>query len=205
MRPLVILLHGWGYDASFWQPLIDALPDMECLAWDLGYFGAPSFLPPDREAVAVGHSHGAQWLLRQRPFDWRGLVSINGFSRFAAAPDLPDGVPLAQIDRLSASLEEDPLGCLTGFRQRCGDMTPPPAGPDVARLQESLERLRDWDERPALPDLVLCGEADKVVPAPLSRALFPKAVTRWHAGGHLLPQQDPDWCAGEIRTWLKRA
>lgn len=205
MKPLLVLLHGWGYDASFWQPLIAALPDMDCLAWDLGFFASPSFLPPDRNAVAVGHSHGAQWLLRQRPFAWRGLVSINGFSRFAAAPDLPQGVPLAQIDRLSASLKEDPLGCLTGFRQRCGDMTPPPDGPDVARLLETLERLREWDERPAIPNFALCGEADKVVPAPLSRALFPAGITRWHAGGHLLPIQDPDWCAGEIRTWLKRA
>jgi len=205
MKPLLVLLHGWGYDSSFWKPLIGALPGMDCMAWELGYSGSPSFLPPGREAVAVGHSHGAQWLLRQHPFAWKGLISINGFSRFAAAPDLPEGVPAAQIDRLSASLAEDPLGCLTGFRQRNGDVTPPPAGPDVARLLESLGRLRDWDQRPAVPDLALCGEADKVVPGTLSRALFPPAITRWHAGGHLLPRQDPDWCAGEIRTWLKRA
>ncbi len=204
MKPLLVLLHGWGYDATFWRELIAALPDMECTVWDLGFYGLPSFLPPERPAVAVGHSYGVLWLLRQRPFAWRGLVSINGFSRFAAAPDLTEGVPMAQLDRLAASLEQDPLACLSGFRQRSGDTTPPPDGPDVARLLESLERLRQWDERPAIPDLALCGEADKVVPAPLSRALFPERITRWHAGGHLLPKQDPDWCAGQIRTWLKR-
>lgn len=205
MKPLLVLLHGWGYDANFWQPLIDAAPDMEFRTWDLGFFGAPSFLPPEREAVAIGHSYGALWLLRQRPFAWKGLISINGFSRFSQAPDLPQGISFAQIDRLHAALDADPQGCLAGFRQRCGDTTPPPGGPDVARLAESLDRLRQWDERPATPDLALCGEADKVVPAPLSRALFPERITRWHGGGHLLPQQDPDWCAGEIRTWLKRA
>jgi pimeloyl-[acyl-carrier protein] methyl ester esterase len=205
MKPLLILLHGWGYQAAFWQPLIAALSDMDCRAWDLGYFGTPSFLPPEREAVAVGHSHGLQWLLHQRPFAWKGLISINGFSRFAAATDLPEGVPLAQIDRLGETLEQDPLGCLTGFRQRCGDWVAPPDTPDIVRLLDSLEHLRQWDERPAVPDLALCGEADKVVPASLSRALFPEGTMRWHTGGHLLPLQDPDWCAGEIRTWLKRA
>jgi len=210
MRPLLVLLHGWGYDASFWQPLIAALPEADCTAWDLGYYGASSFPPPDRDAVAVGHSYGLLWLLRQRSLDWRGLVSINGFSRFSAAPDLPQGVPFAQIDRLSAALEADPTACLAGFRQRCGDMTPPPSTPNVSRLLDSLEHLRHWDERETaeslgVPQLALCGEADKVVPGPLSRALFPEGITRWHAGGHLLPLQDPDWCAGEIRTWLKRA
>lgn len=204
MKPLLILLHGWGYDASFWQPMIDAMPGAECRTWDLGFFGAPSFLPPERDAIAVGHSYGMLWLLRQRPFAWKGLVSINGFSRFAQTPDLPQGVPLAQIDRLTASLEEDAPGCLAGFRQRCGDMVPPPETPNAERLLDSLGHLRDWDERPALPGLALCGETDKVVPAPLSRALFPEEITGWHAGGHLLPRQDPEWCAGEIRTWLKR-
>jgi pimeloyl-[acyl-carrier protein] methyl ester esterase len=205
MKPLLVLLHGWSYDASFWQPLIDALPDMECRVWDLGYYGTPSFLPPEREAVAVGHSYGVLWLLHQRPFAWRGLVSINGFSRFAQAANLSQGVPLANIDRLAGDLEKDPAGCLAAFRQRCGDKNPPPETPNVPRLLDSLDHLRQWDERPALPDLALCGETDRVVPPGLSRALFPEKITRWHEGWHLLPQQDPEWCATEIRTWLKRA
>ena len=204
MKPLLVLLHGWGYDASFWQPLIEAMPDLECLAWDLGYYGERVLPPPERGAFAIGHSYGLLWLLRHRPFAWRGLISVNGFTRFAQAPDLPQGVPLPQIDRLTDNLKEDALGCLTGFRQRCGDLIPPPETPDAEMLLDSLDHLRHWDERPAVPDLALCGEADKVVPAPLSRALFPDEITRWHAGGHLLPRQDPEWCAGEIRTWLKR-
>lgn len=205
MKPLLVLVHGWNYDSSFWQPLIAALPDMDCIAWDLGYYGEPALPPPDRPAIAVGHSHGALWLLRQRPLPWTGMVSINGFSRFSAASDLPQGMAPAQIRRLGTALEADPIACLTGFRQRSGDTTPPPATPNVSRLRDSLDQLRDWDARPALPDLALCGEADEVAPAPLSRALFPEGITRWHADGHLLPRRQPDWCAGEIRTWLKRA
>jgi pimeloyl-ACP methyl ester carboxylesterase len=204
MKPLLVLLHGWGYDASFWRPLQDHLPEAETLTWDLGYFGDQSMALPDREAFAIGHSYGLLWLLRHRPFPWRGLVSINGFPRFAVAEDFPYGVPLPQLERLRASVAEATLPALAGFRQRCGDPVPPPGTPDQTRLLDTLDHLRDWDARPALPDLALCGETDKVVPAALSRAAFPSAITHWHKGGHLLPQQDPEWCAEQIRTWLKR-
>jgi pimeloyl-[acyl-carrier protein] methyl ester esterase len=144
------------------------------------------------------------WLLKHRPFAWRGLASINGFPRFAAAPDFPDGVPLAQLERLRVSVAEATLPAMTGFRQRCGDPVPPPDTPDQNRLLDTLGHLRDWDARPGQPDLALCGQADKVVPAALSRAAFPSTIAQWHEGGHLLPQQDPEWCAEHIRAWLKR-
>lgn len=204
MSPLLVLVHGWSYGSSFWDPMREKLSDIETMAWDLGYFGAPSFLPPERPAIAVGHSYGLLWLLRNRPFDWRALVSINGFSRFAAAPDFKEGVPLAQLDRLTAGVAEAALPAVTGFRQRCGDMTKPPETPNEQRLLDSLTHLREWDERPAQPGLALCGESDKVVPPALSRAIFAPDITRWHPGGHLLPRQDPEWCADEIRAWLKR-
>lgn len=204
MRPLLVMLHGWNYDASFWRPLQACLPELDTLCWDLGYFGRESMPAPEREAFAIGHSYGLLWFLRQRPFRWRGLVSINGFNRFAAAPDFPDGVPLPQVERLAASVAEATLPALTGFRQRCGDLVPPPDTPDLSRLQTSLDHLRDWDARPDQPDLALCGKADKVVPPALVRAAFAAEITHWHEGGHLLPQQDPEWCAEHIRAWLKR-
>jgi pimeloyl-[acyl-carrier protein] methyl ester esterase len=145
MRPLLVLLHGWGYDASFWAPLQDRLPEADTLACDLGYFGAPSLPSPEREAFAIGHSFGVLWFLRHRPFPWRGLVSINGFSRFAAGPDFPDGVPLAQLERLRGSVAEATLPALAGFRLRCGDSVPPPDTPDQTRLLATLDDLRDWD------------------------------------------------------------
>ncbi len=204
MTPLLVLVHGWSYDSSFWDPLREQLSDIETMAWDLGYFGTPSFLPPGRPAVAVGHSYGLLWLLHTRPFEWRGLVSINGFSRYAEGPDFPQGVPLAQIERLSASVAEATWMALMGFRQRSGDRTPPPDTPNEQRLQDTLGHLREWDERPVQPGLALCGESDKVVPPALSRAIFSPDITRWHPGGHLLPRQEPEWCASELRAWLKR-
>jgi pimeloyl-[acyl-carrier protein] methyl ester esterase len=204
MKPLLVALHGWGYDASFWQPLRDHLPEADMLAWDLGYFGEFSMPAPERDAFALGHSYGVLWFLQHRPFPWRGLVSINGFSRFAMAPDFPEGVPPAQLERLRDSVVEATLPALTGFRQRCGDLVPPPDMPDLCRLLASLDHLRDWDVRPAQPDLALCGRTDKVVSAALSGAAFAGEIIHWHDGGHLLPQQDPEWCADQIRAWLKR-
>ena len=204
MKPLLIALHGWGYDFSFWQPLQARLPEAEIRAWDLGYYGEASMPAPEREAFALGHSYGVLWFLRQHPFPWRGLISINGFPRFAAGPDFPDGVPQAQIERLRAGVAEATLPALAGFRQRCGDPVPPPDTPDLSRLLASLDHLRDWDARPAQPDLALCGKTDKVVPPALSSAAFTPELLHWHEGGHLLPQQDPKWCADQIRAWLKR-
>jgi pimeloyl-ACP methyl ester carboxylesterase len=204
MKPLLIALHGWGYDASFWSPLQESLPEAEIRPWDLGYFGDATTEAPQREAFALGHSYGVLWFLRHRPFAWRGLISINGFSRYAAAADFPDGVPLAQLERLRASVAEATLPALTGFRQRCGDPVPPPDAPDLPRLLASLDHLRDWDARPAQPDLALCGKTDKVVPSALSRTIFKSEILHWHEGGHLLPQQDPKWCADQIRAWFKR-
>jgi pimeloyl-[acyl-carrier protein] methyl ester esterase len=205
MKPLLVLLHGWGYDASFWTPLRESLaPESETLAWDLGYFGAESMPAPGREAYAIGHSFGVLWFLRHRPFAWRGLVSINGFSRFSAGADFSDGVPLTQLSRLRASVADNAQEALTGFRQRSGDPIPLPSAPDRKRLLDGLDHLRIWDERPSQPDLILCGESDKVVPPALSRASFAAGTIQWHEGGHLLPQQDPEWCADRIRAWLKR-
>lgn len=203
MTPLLVMLHGWGFDRQFWRPLRDRLGDMDCIAWDLGFYGE-EFLPaPPRDAVAIGHSYGLLWLLQTMPFKWRGLVAINGFTRFVSGAGFPDAVDPKQVDRLSASLSEDPRATLAGFRQRCGDDAALPQTIDATRLQAGLDHLRQWDQRGAKIDLALCGESDKVVSAALSRACFNENSIRWHDGGHLLPLQDPDWCAGQVRSWYE--
>jgi pimeloyl-[acyl-carrier protein] methyl ester esterase len=205
MKPLLLMLHGWGFDRHFWRELQERLADHDSLAWDLGFYGAPMMAPPEsrRRLVAIGHSYGLLWLLRNRPVTWDGLISINGFPRFAATEDFPQGIDPRQVQRLSATVAEAPWAALAGFRQRCGDDTPPPETVDEAQLQASLGHLLEWDQRPAEVDLALCGEADKVVPPSLSRAAFAPEIIAWHKGGHLLPLEDPDWCARQVRDWLE--
>jgi pimeloyl-[acyl-carrier protein] methyl ester esterase len=197
---ILVMLHGWGFDRHFWQPLQSRLGGT---AWDLGYYGEEMMPLPEGPAIAVGHSYGVLWLLKHRPFAWKGLISINGFSRFAAGADFPEGVPPAQIDRLSAEVGKAPHAAVHAFRQRCGDQGVPPDSIREASLQASLDHLRHWDQRGNGVDLALCGERDKVVPPALSRACFTAESTLWHEGGHLLPLQDPDWCAFHIRRFIE--
>ena len=200
---MLVMLHGWGFDRDFWRKLREELNGFDCISWDLGFYGDPHMPPPERPAIAVGHSYGLLWLLKHRPFAWRGLISINGFSRFSAAGDFPQGVPLAQLDRLSGELAKSPAATVQAFRQRCGDQDSMPVGIRAEPLQASLDHLRHWDQRGGKIDLALCGERDKVVPPALSRACFDPETSIWHPGGHLLPLQDPAWCASHMRHFIE--
>jgi pimeloyl-[acyl-carrier protein] methyl ester esterase len=76
---LLVLVHGWGFDREFWNPLraglAEALPCVATLALDLGFFGRPR-LPvlPDGFArrIGVGHSLGLLRLLAGPPLGSNG-------------------------------------------------------------------------------------------------------------------------------------
>lgn len=206
MKPIFLLVHGWGFDASFWAPMRDALGDIESVVWDLGFRGTPTFprLPSARSVVAVGHSYGLLWLLRERPVAWQTLVSINGFPRFTDGDDFPCGVPVRLLDRMIARFAETPEKVYIDFMARSGLAEPQVQGLDYAMLADGLNGLRHWDERGriaglGLADLVLAGRNDPIVPGPLTENSFAGSDIRWHEGGHLLPIQAPLWCARQLR------
>lgn len=79
-----VLVHGWGFNASIWTPLIAQLGDAETTAVDLGFVGSGGNAGvPDwpEDAIAVGHSLGVLWLLKNGGGRFAGLVSIQGFDR----------------------------------------------------------------------------------------------------------------------------
>lgn len=212
MTPLLLLVHGWGFDASIWAPLQDALGDVESVAWDLGFHGAASCppVPSGRPVVAVGHSYGLLWLLHECPFVWHALVSINGFPRFSAGEDFPAGVPSRLLDRMIARFSATPETVYRDFMIRCGLSDPRTQDLDRNALADGLNALRHWDERSRMADLgpadlVLAGRADPIVPGDLTESGFAGTKIRWHAGGHLLPLQAPDWCAAQLRPLYDRA
>ncbi|MBB5371980.1 alpha/beta fold hydrolase [Acidocella aromatica] len=206
MKPLLLLVHGWGFDASFWDGLRACFTPEDTLAWDLGFFGQPAqpAPPPGRKVLAVGHSLGLLWLLHQRPLGWDGLAGINGFTRFAKAGDFPAGISPRVLERMLSRLATAPAEVVSEFRARQGCTAPLPGMPNAEALAAGLQALAGWDARPALVDAALCGQQDMLVSAAMSKDCFPEDRIIWHEGGHLLPLDAPDWCASQLYGLLER-
>ncbi len=217
----IMAFHGWGLSADFWQPLAKAMAGQavfQCV--DLG-FTAPVHTPPlpERPCLALGHSLGFACALRSgHAFD--GWVSINGFPRFCRGDDFPEGIDPRFVRRMKTRLAKEPREVWADFLTRCGaDSSHISDVPvvrdlwtcdtlDVARLEEGLDWLLTWDERPALPPAArLCalgGGDDPIVPPAMSRASFPADCLSLHPeGGHLLPWTHPEWCAQRILSFAE--
>jgi len=206
MSPTLLLVHGWGFEAAFWQPMLAHLPGIETVCWDLGFHGQPSQppLPTGRPVVAVGHSLGLLWLLKEKPVTWDRLISINGFPRFTKAEDFPEGVAPRLLERMIARLSDAPEAVTADFLKRCGVDQPKTEGLAPAALHWGLKALADWDCRTDIqPDLALAGASDPIVSPAMSKACFAEAVLEWQDGGHLLPLTAPDWCAARLKSVLE--
>ena len=168
--------------------------------------------PATGPLVAIGHSLGVLRLLRDLPPNCVGLVSINGFPRFGAAPDFDAGVPRRMLDRMLKRLSTDPTAVLQDFRERCGDASAF-GEPRLQPLARDLEALRDEDQRHALaalpvPLLILAGLDDPIVPAAMTQAAFGGRLGDerhdLEHGGHLLPVSAAPWCARHIAGFIDR-
>ena len=208
-RPFFLFAHGWGFDATLWDAMRDALPDADTAAVERGYLGAvPRWpgVPPG--AILVGHSAGVLDLLSDPPPQCAGLVAINGFSRFAAAVDFPHGVPDRVLQRMLGRLALDPQATVAEFRARCGSDVAVCGSLHPLRLREGLEALCERDLRASpgrsgLRLLALAGTNDPIVPPALTRDCFEAAETIWHpAAGHLLPSTEPGWCVDRLRAFV---
>lgn len=195
-----VLVHGWGFGPSIFDPLIAELPQQaEIARVDLGFLGDEPHLPGwEDDAVAIGHSLGVMWLLKARPSSFRALVSIQGFDCFSSY------VRSAKIAAMRKSLENDPYGLMQIFWRSCGTAdVAPPDRLNQARLEEGLDWLMNWDEtavRQALtcPILALASKDDPIVPAKMSEVIWGERL-KWSAdAGHCLPLRHPAWCAEKI-------
>jgi pimeloyl-[acyl-carrier protein] methyl ester esterase len=201
----VVLVHGWGYDASLWDAVRSALdPALQVETVDLGFFGAEQKVGADRTGIdlAVGHSLGVLWWLTQAAPPWKRLLSINGFPRFTETADYAPAVAPRVLARMKQQLLRDPKAVLADFHARCGDYVP--AGiPDTIRLAAGLDWLAAWDGRTVLAArrddvFVLAGSDDPIVPAAMSTMAFSGQCEQVAAPGHLLPVTHPELCARRI-------
>lgn len=210
MTPRLLLIHGWGFDPTFWDAFRAVLPELPALAADLGYFGPASRPEPGGPVVVVGHSTGALLALRSPPADCLALVAINGFDHFVSLTGAI-GVAPRLLDRMITRLPVDPVGTVADFRRRCGDDSSFGV-PDPAQLAEHLQLLRVADERMragawAMPLLHLSGDHDPILPPELRAEAFAAAPRLIHAchpeAGHLLPVTHPAWCAEQLRNLVQ--
>ena len=141
-----VLVHGWGFHAGIFADFVSHLRGAEVTLVDLGFVsGGPkgaSDWPAD--AIAVGHSLGLLWLLERGQSRFKALVSVQGFDCFACH------VAPSRLAALKRGLEREPGATLQAFWRSCGASGFAwPEALNVARLNEGLDWLRQWDARQA--------------------------------------------------------
>lgn len=189
---MILFVHGWGYDARFWDPLRAGLGDAPSAALDLGYFGAAEAALPGNPTLLVGHSLGFLWLARQSALRHVPLIGINAFPRFLEGDDYRPAVAARVLERMKRRVVSDTHGVLAEFWSRVGSAGPDRA-PNVAALAEGLDQLAAWDERENLASRasatrLIAGEEDAIVPAAMTEMAFPNSEITWLPGGHALPR-----------------
>jgi pimeloyl-[acyl-carrier protein] methyl ester esterase len=196
-----VLVHGWGFHAGVWADFVGHLDGADVTLVDLGFVsGGPkgeADWPSD--AIAVGHSLGLLWLLRQGRGRFRALVSVQGFDCFCCH------VAPSRVQALKRALEREPHGTLQAFWRSCGASGfALPEALNTAQLDEGLDWLMHWDARQAkhelaCPVLALASCDDAIVPAAMSEAIWPAGGIQWSQdGGHVLPLRHPRWCARHV-------
>lgn len=197
----LVLVHGWGFHAGIWTGLLDHLPDAQVTLIDLGFVGGGPQGATDwpADSIAVGHSLGLLWLLRQGRGRFRALVSMQGFDCFCCH------IAPSRVGAMRLGLDKDPAATLESFWRSSGaPHFASPASLHVDRLGEGLDWLLRWDARAIkatldCPVLALGACDDAIVPASMTASIWPEANTVWSQdGGHVLPLKQPEWCARHI-------
>ena len=187
---MILFVHGWGYDASFWDPVRTAL-GVPSAALDLGYFGAADTALPRDATLLVGHSLGFLWLARRSALKHLPRIGINAFPRFLEADGYRPAVAPRVLERMKRRVVSDTRSVLEDFWARAGA-----AGPDgtanAATLAEGLDHLAAWDERENLASRasrtrLIAGREDAIVPAAMTEMAFKGSEITWIPGGHALP------------------
>jgi pimeloyl-[acyl-carrier protein] methyl ester esterase len=195
-----VLVHGWGFHAGIWADFVTHLGGTEVTLVDLGFVtGGPKGGDEwPEESIAIGHSLGLLWLLRQgRPF--KALVSVQGFDCFSRH------VPASRISALKRGLERDAGGTLQAFWRSCGAAGfALPEALNVSRLDEGLDWVMHWDasevkQQLERPMLALATRDDTIVPPAMTESIWRDTNIVWsNDGGHVLPLRHPRWCARHV-------
>lgn len=210
----LLFVHGWGFSAKFWQPLADLLSDYAIDYIDLGYLNnqktADDVLQEIKSHqdsyIAIGHSLGFFYLLKQFPLNFHHYVAVNSFLRFTKADDFVSGVPSRILQRMSKGIDKDSVSTLSQFYEQCQYHQRPLSIMNNVRLKEGLDWLEKDDFRHYLLNIndkltVIASEQDPVVTKEMTCDSFPEHFIQWvEDKTHILPITEPALCATIIKN-----
>lgn len=210
----LLFVHGWGFSIDFWKPLTDLLQDFPIQYIDLGFVSnqptpynvLQTILDQQHTSIAIGHSVGLFYLLKQFPHTFHHYVAINSFLRFSKADDFVSGIPTRVLQRMSKGIDKDARLVLSQFYQQCQFPYMQQNQINPVALQAGLEWLEKDDLRHVLPLItqnltVLASDQDPVVSFEMVSASFQEHPIYWVKDNtHILPITQPDLCATIIRN-----
>lgn len=169
-KNVFIFCHGFGFDPSFWAPLMPFFLNQNVIHWDLGYFGDETrfVLQEDVNYIGIGHSLGFMKLL-SLPISYHHLIGLHGFTNFLGNEPTLRALRTREWMSLMMQFKRSPSRTLQHFYQRVG-VTLALEGKSLRHsiLQNDLQALEQAGALPtSTPVLMLGAQDDWIVPPAL--------------------------------------
>lgn len=179
--------HGWGFDASCWQPWEEILArekiPLKCA--ERGYFGAsrvvPVFQNSKKLKIILAHSFGLHLCSEEHLSRADVIVVFGGFLNFHPVAAQYRRRSRQVVQQMMNLLEENPQKVIEDFYTNC---YAPQQAPDLSReaynkafLIEDLKRLNAGEAnlrkmKKADKICILHGFKDRIVPRAKGRQLY---------------------------------
>ncbi|MDI2111872.1 alpha/beta fold hydrolase [Commensalibacter nepenthis] len=209
----LLFVHGWGFSRDFWKPVGYLLKGFSIDYIDLDFVNntatsneiIQTISKQINHTIAIGHSLGFLYLLKQFPHEFHHYIAINSFLRFSKADDYLSGAPLRILQRMSKGIDKDAYLILSQFYQQCRYFDSLPNQMNIPTLQTGLKYLETEDFRDVFPSImdkltILASQNDPVVSPAMTTDSFQSHPIHWVKDDtHVLPISQPETCSKIIR------
>ena len=194
----IVFIHGWGFDKTIWQPIVERLEGVKAHYVDLGFTGKKYIPDFPNTPFIIGHSMGVMWAIENIPQPWTGLISIAGFDCFY------EHVPATEIKKMQRNLMRNPQAQMNGFWQACGiknfcDVEKM----NIDNLHNGLDLLENKKTvKPDCPTVCLAAKNDIITPPQMIKKIWGDNVKWCDEGDHAIPITKPEWCVQSINDFI---
>lgn len=202
----VIAYHGWGFDASCWDPWKKLLGNsFQLRCYEAGYFGRPEKAPvlsdDHMPKIVMAHSFGLH-LCPESHFQKADLVVVfSGFLQFHPVAAQYNRRSRLMLNQMMNRLDEDPQKVLKDFYKNTFHPAEPTNLPRGDFKADLLHRdLQELDTHKIGPEVmkkadkmcILHGSKDAIVPRRKGRELYDSFSSKSqyfeiNDAGHALP------------------